>query len=91
LAACCATASLALPALFLRFAGRPGAAWDSLAASSFGIYLLHYPVVSWVQYGLLGTTLGALPKAAITFAGALPVSWGGAILLRRLPGIARVM
>jgi glucan biosynthesis protein C len=87
----CAAACIALPALFLRFDGRRGAVWDSLAASSFSIYLLHYPVVTWVQYGLLDATMGALPKAVLTFACALLVSWGATILLHRMPGIARVV
>jgi glucan biosynthesis protein C len=87
----CAAACLALPALFLRFDAGRGAAWDSLAASSFTIYLLHYPVVTWVQYGLLHATMGALPKAVLTFACALLVSWGGAVLLRRVPGVARLV
>lgn len=42
----CAAACFALCAVFLRFGGRPGAAWDGLAANSYGIYLLHYPVVT---------------------------------------------
>lgn len=90
LAAFCAAACFALPAILLRFGGSRGMPWGNLAASSYGIYLLHYPVVTWVQYGLLHMALGALAKAAVTFALALLVSCGGTILLRRLPGAARV-
>ena len=87
----CAAACLALCAVFLRFRGRPGAAWDGLAANSYGIYLLHYPVVTWMQYGMLSVSVGAATKAGTTFAVAVLASWGGAILLRRIPGVKRVL
>ncbi|MGI4810259.1 MAG: acyltransferase family protein [Janthinobacterium lividum] len=76
----CATACIAMPAVFLRFAGRPSRLWDSLVASSFGIYLLHYPVVTWVQFGLLHVPVGAFGKAGVTFAAALLLSWALAAL-----------
>ncbi len=79
----CAAACCALPAVFLRFAGRRGRAWDGLAASGLGIYLLHYPVVTWVQFGLLHVPLGAVGKAGVTVAAALLLSWALAALLRR--------
>ena len=43
------------------------------------------------KVGLLRTTFGAVPKGLLTFACALLVSWSGAILLRRVPGIAHVI
>jgi len=91
LVAFCAAACLALLGVFLRFGGEPAAAWDRLAANAFGIYLLHYPAVTWAQYGLLGAHLGAVAKAALVFAAALLLSWGAASLLRRVPGVARVL
>nr|WP_158745726.1 acyltransferase family protein [Acidisphaera sp. L21] len=66
----CATACIAMPAVFLRFAGRRSRLLDSLAASSFVIYLLHYPVVTWVQFGLLHAPVGAVGKAGVTFTAA---------------------
>ena len=80
-----------MPALFLRFGGRPGPLWTSLAANSFAIYLLHYPAVTWVQYVLLPIPANALAKGLATFGLALAMSWVGAMLLRRLPGVARVI
>lgn len=87
----CAAACFALCAVFLRFGGRPGAAWDGLATNSYGVYLLHYPVVTWVQYALLGSSAGAAVKASTTFAVAVLASWGGVILLRRIPGVGRAV
>ena len=91
LATYCAAACFGLSALFLRFGGRPGPVWTSLAANSFAIYLLHYPVVTWIQYALLPVSASALVKGAATFSTALATSWVGAVLLRRLPGVARAI
>ncbi|MGF3022089.1 acyltransferase family protein [Methylobacterium aquaticum] len=85
----CATAALALPALFLRFGGRPSRAWDSLSANSFAIYLLHYPAVTWTQFGLLALPLGAALKGAIVFAVAFAASWAGAVAVRRVPFVRK--
>lgn len=45
----CAAASFACLAIFLRFARRPIAMWHSLAVNAYGIYILHYPAVIWLQ------------------------------------------
>lgn len=87
----CAAACFALPALFLRFAEGRRPVLDSLAANGFAIYLLHYPVVTWAQFGLLGWKAGAVAKGGVTFAVALSVSWAGAALLRRWPPAGRVL
>ena len=49
---CCAVISMTVIAAFVRFA-RPSRIFDSLADNAYGIYLVHYVVVSWVQYALL--------------------------------------
>jgi peptidoglycan/LPS O-acetylase OafA/YrhL len=87
----CAAACFAVSAVFLRFAGRPNRIWDGLAASSYAIYLLHYPVVTWIQYCLLAAPAGAIAKAGITFTATLSLSWIAAALLRRIPGFSRVI
>ncbi|WP_158928123.1 acyltransferase [Acidisphaera sp. S103] len=78
----CAAATQAAVALFARFKRR-FAVWDSLSANSYGIYLLHYPFVVWGQYALLDADIGALPKAAGVFTGALGLSWCSSAVLRR--------
>ncbi len=85
----CAAACFALPAVFLRLAGGRRPAWDSLAANGFAIYLLHYPVVTWTQFGLLAWKAGAVAKGLTVFAVALGVTWAGAALLRRIPVTGR--
>jgi peptidoglycan/LPS O-acetylase OafA/YrhL len=87
----CAAASFALLAIFLRFRQRPARLWDSLAANAYGIYILHYPVVVWAQYAMLDVRLMFVLKAALAFVAALALSWGTAIMLRRIPGVARIV
>ena len=61
-------------------------ALDSLSEHAYGIYLVHYAPVVWLQYALLGSDLPVPAKAATVFAIALAVSWaasaGSARLLR---------
>lgn len=87
----CAASCFAFLALFLRFAQARSRLFDSLSANSYGIYLLHYPFVSWGQYALLPASLPAVVKALIVFVGALGLSWGAAATLRRIPAVARVV
>jgi glucan biosynthesis protein C len=78
----CICATRAALAMFGRFERR-SAIWDSLSANAYGIYLLHYPFVVWGQYALLDADIGAIPKAAGVFTGALGLSWCGSAVLRR--------
>ena len=88
---CCGTISVAFVALFCRFAVTHRALFDSLSASSYGMYLTHYPVVVWLQFALLTVALSPIAKGAIVFVGAVVLSWGPVVALRRVPVIARVL
>jgi surface polysaccharide O-acyltransferase-like enzyme len=88
---CCTTISVALIALFRRFAVAHRPVFDSLSASSYGIYLLHYLFVVWLQFALLAVALDPIAKGAIVFAGAVALSWGTTAALRRAPMLARVL
>src|SRR5207247_10998298 len=57
----------------------------------YGIYLVHYVFVIWLQYILLGVALFAAAKAAIVFTGALALSWATSAAVCRLPIGARLM
>jgi len=80
----CAATAIALLALFQRFVTRPIPALTSLAACSYGIYLLHDLFVYWAQYLLLGTSMPAVLKALTVFVSALALSWSLTALARRL-------
>jgi surface polysaccharide O-acyltransferase-like enzyme len=88
---CCGTISFGFIALFRRFAVARQPVFDSLSASSYGMYLIHYPAVVWLQFALLPVALGPIAKAAIVSAGVVALSWGIVVALRRVPVIARVL
>lgn len=81
----CAAASFAFLALFVRFAARRNRGFDSFNESAYGIYLVHYAFVSWLQLAMLKAHLSALEKGSLVFVGASLLSWGTAALLRRMP------
>jgi surface polysaccharide O-acyltransferase-like enzyme len=87
----CGTISFAFIALFRRFAVAHQPVFDSLSASSYGMYLIHYPVVVWLQFALLAVALGPIAKGSIVFVSAVALSWGIVVALRRVPVIARVL
>ena len=88
---CCSTISFAFIALFCRFAIAPQPVFDRLSTSSYGMYLIHYPVVVWLQFALLAVAPGPITKGAIVSVGAVALSWGIVVALRRVPAIARVL
>jgi surface polysaccharide O-acyltransferase-like enzyme len=87
----CATMVFAVIAIFLRFAKQRIGILDSLSSNSYGIYIIHYVFVNWLQYWLLGANLPAIQKASIVFTGTLVLSWGSIAAIRRIPAVARVI
>jgi peptidoglycan/LPS O-acetylase OafA/YrhL len=87
----CATISFAMLALFLRFSTRRYAIIESLNDNAYGIYLVHYLFVIWLQYALLDANLPAIAKASMVFVAVLALSWGTVAALRRVPVIARTI
>lgn len=87
----CAASSLMLLSLFVRLGHWTSSAWLSLDRNAYGIYIVHYVFVSWLQLAVLDVAAPAAVKAAVVLAGAAGLSWGTSILLRRIPGVARVV
>jgi len=87
----CTTISFASLAIFLRFAQRRRRIFDSLFQNSYGIYVIHYGVVSYLFYALLGAQLPAMAKWSIVFTSALALCWCAIAAIRRIPGVARVI
>ena len=87
----CAASSFAFLALFVRFAKTRNGVLDSLRDNAYGMYLIHYAFVSWLQYALLKAALPALAKGSVAFLGTLVLSWGATAALRRIPAVARVI
>ncbi len=80
----CAAISFAMIALFLRFAHTRLRAFESIRRNAYGIYVLHYGAVTWMQYALLGASLPGVVKGVIVFAGSALVSGMAAAWLPRL-------
>ena len=81
----CASSTFFLVAIFLHFARNRSRMLDSLSDNAYGIYLVHYVFVVWLQYALLHAPLFAFAKAAIVFGVTLVMSWATSAALRCLP------
>jgi glucans biosynthesis protein C len=83
----CTLSCMAFLSLFHRIFKRSRALriWESLSANAYGIYLIHYVFVLWIQYLLLPASISATAKFAVTFIGALALSWIITALIRRIP------
>lgn len=81
----CASGSMVVLALALRFATHRRRIFDSLSENAYGMYLVHYVFVVWLQYAMLGVGMPAIAKAAIVFTGTVLLSWAATTALRSLP------
>jgi hypothetical protein len=86
-----AAMTFTLPAVFLRFARSPVRLLDAMQPSAYGIYLLHFIPLIWLQYIIAEPPLPAFVKFLIVFTGTLSVSWVATLLLRRIPVVARMI
>jgi Acyltransferase family len=77
-----AAGALGLLAVALRFFHFRDRAFDSLSINAYGIYLLHYAVVVWLQYALLAVALPAGAKVILVLVPALVLSWAASAGLR---------
>jgi hypothetical protein len=77
--------------LVLRFAGRQLRVLDGLKRDAFGMYLVHYVFVVWLQYALLGVGLAAFVKGSVVFDGTLLLSWGTIAAIWWIPPAAQVI
>ncbi len=88
---CCGTTVFGMTGLFLRFAKRRVRIFDSLSDNAYGIYIVHYVFVTWLQYLLLGSALAPSVKGMVVFLCTLILSWGAVAAIRRIPAVAKVI
>jgi peptidoglycan/LPS O-acetylase OafA/YrhL len=62
-----------------------------MQADAYGIFLVHYPIVLWLQYWLFDLNLPAVVKATVAFVGTTLLSWGLTWALRQIPGAKSVL
>jgi surface polysaccharide O-acyltransferase-like enzyme len=87
----CGAISFAMLAVCRRFINTPTHVLDSLSRNAYGIYLVHYGFVLWLQSALLPAPLPAAIKAAAVLTVGLSASWATTAGLRRVPVVARVI
>lgn len=79
-------------AIFYRFLNKGSLQWASLAAASYGIYIIHEPFVVWCHWFFYGGQAPLLIRFIVSGFGTLLISWliVNKILLR-LPGFKRIL
>jgi surface polysaccharide O-acyltransferase-like enzyme len=86
-----AAMTFTVPAVFLRFDRSSFWLLDAIRPSAYGIYLLHFAPLIWLQYAVYDPASPAFVKFAIVFAGTLSMSWAPTLLLRKIPVAARMI
>jgi surface polysaccharide O-acyltransferase-like enzyme len=64
---------------------------DAMQPSAYGIFLLHYIFIIWMQYLVYDPAFPAGVKAAMVFVVTLSGSWALTVLLRKIPFVARMI
>jgi hypothetical protein len=86
-----AAMTLAVPATFVYAARLRLDLLDAIQPSAYGIFLLHYIFIIWLQYNVYDSLWPVFLKFAIVFFGTLSLSWATTLSLRRVPIVARVL
>ena len=86
-----AAMAFTVPATSLRLAYSSLKLLDAMQPSAYGIYLLHYMFIIWLQYIVYDPPWPAFVKFAIVFTGTLGGSWVLTVLLRKIPVVARMI
>jgi hypothetical protein len=89
--AACAANCLGVLAIVLRFAARRLPSLTGLNESAYGMYLVHYLFVVWLQFALLDLELPAILKGATVFVATLALSWGTVAALRHARPVAQII
>jgi glucan biosynthesis protein C len=86
----CAAGVMAYLGAALRFLRVRNRVLDHLSSHAYGIYLVHYVIVLWLQYALVGTPLGAPVKMVMVFSMATLLSWAASACGGMMIGAAAV-
>jgi surface polysaccharide O-acyltransferase-like enzyme len=87
----CASISFAFLAIFVRFATHRRWIYDSVSENEYGMYLIHYMFVPWLQLAFLSAPFPALGKGMLVATTVLLLSWGTSAALRSIPGVSRIV
>jgi len=87
----CVGVSIGLLALFKNFFNRTGPVMRLLAENTFGAYILHVPVVVALQYAFDPVPAGAFTLFVVVSLLSIPGSFLMSVLVRRIPGVKRIL
>jgi surface polysaccharide O-acyltransferase-like enzyme len=85
------TIMFAILAFFLRFKRSGWSILDPMQGDAYGMFLIHYPIVLWLQYWLFDIDVPAIVKAMTVFMLTVVWSWAVTAALRRIPGATHVL
>jgi acyltransferase-like protein len=78
-------------AYFLRFNYSGWSILDPMQPAAYGMFLVHYPIVLWLQYWLFDFDIPAIAKALVAFLLTVLLSWAATAALRTIPGAKHVL
>jgi hypothetical protein len=73
--ASCIFSSMAFVSFFKQKMSKNLKYWSNLSSNAFGIYLVHYVFITWLQFALLDILLPVIIKFSIVFLGTFIASW----------------
>jgi glucan biosynthesis protein C len=82
---------LAAITFFRRFFNEQSAFGSFLSEQSYAVFLIHVPIVVFVAYALRGIALAAMPKFILVSAIVVPICFAVAYVIRKIPGVSRVI
>jgi surface polysaccharide O-acyltransferase-like enzyme len=86
-----AAMTFTLVTVSLAFASSNMKLLDAMRPQAYGIFLIHYIFIIWLQYAVYDYAWPAFVKFAIVFGGTLALSWAVTALVRRIPVVARMI
>jgi hypothetical protein len=81
----------AILGVFLKYKQSGSSVLDLLQADAYGMFLVHYAIVLWLQYWLFDLDIPAIAKALIAFMLTVLLSWAATAALRKIPGATLVL
>lgn len=83
--------SLAAITFFRRFFNKESKMGSFLAQQSYAVYIIHIPIIIFLAYGLRGIELASLLKFGLAAVIIVPTCFIVAYLIRKIPGVSRVL
>jgi membrane-bound acyltransferase YfiQ involved in biofilm formation len=82
---------LAAITFFRRFFNKESGFGRFLSQQSYAVYVIHVPIVVFIGIAMKGVQLPALLKFGIAAVIAVPICFALAFILRKIPGVSRIL